>query len=546
MRLGENTKITVLLFICAFILLGNLGGWELAGTDEPRYAQIAREMMETGQYLLPHCNGELYPHKPPVLFWLIALCSRPFGDITAFSARLPSALAGLGLILLTYLFGKKLYDPFTGLVAAFILCTSKEFFEVATSVHFDVIFAFCSTLALLFFYHGYTSSAGGKKFYILSYLSMGCAQLVKGPAGMLIPLITLVLFLAAQKDIRKIREIHLGKGIVIAVGMLLLWLVPACLAGGKAYTDNIIFTQGAGRTGGHEGPFYFYLLDFPLKAVPWILFLPSACIYFWGARKKGLNIRLPLMWFAATFVFFSLVPAKRSLYLLPLYPAFSLIMAKFLSDACALEQAEQRSKIFSTPFFLFFAILLVCGIGALIALMGSFGAVKDIMPVKSALYPVAFLAVLGGGLGIYFLRRKKSLRYLFNFLGIILVCAYFFTVETVLPAISAMRPGQELCKKMQDMIGPRELVIASFEPEYFNYFLHRYPIPVIKDDVPAVEKAMTSSKKAYYLAKETDYEDAPGELKNMVTVLDTAEIGRIKVYLLGNKAAAGSPKKTRL
>jgi len=87
--------------------------------------------------------------------------------------------------------------------------------------------------------------------------------------------------------------------------------------------------------------------------------------------------------------------------------------------------------MFSIPLFLLFAGLLACGICALIVLTGSFDFAKSIMPVKSAFYPAAIIAVLGGCLGIYFLRQKKPLQYLFNFLGIIFVCAYFFTVENV-------------------------------------------------------------------------------------------------------------------
>ena len=91
----KNIKIIALLTLFGAVMLGNLGGWELKGADEPRYAQIAREMRETGQYIVPHLNAEIYPDKPPLFFWLMALAAVPSGDVSAFEARLPRSLPGL-------------------------------------------------------------------------------------------------------------------------------------------------------------------------------------------------------------------------------------------------------------------------------------------------------------------------------------------------------------------------------------------------------------------------------------------------------------------
>ena len=196
--------------------------------------------METGQYILPHINAEIYPDKPPLFFWLIALASKPFGDVTACAARLPAALATLGGILLVWLFARKLYDPLTALLAALILFTSRKFFSVGLSVHFDPLLAFWTTLALLLFYCGYEKQKGAGKYFILSYVSMGCALLTKGPVGFAIPLITIALFLVLKRDFSKIKDIALGKGILIILGMLALWLAPACILGGGEYSQNII------------------------------------------------------------------------------------------------------------------------------------------------------------------------------------------------------------------------------------------------------------------------------------------------------------------
>jgi 4-amino-4-deoxy-L-arabinose transferase-like glycosyltransferase len=539
-----NFIIAALLLVFALIFFSSVGESELAGSDEPRYAQIAREMIETGQYILPHKNAEIYPDKPPVLFWLISLASLPSGDVTAFTARFPSALAGLVLIILTYLFAKKLYDPFAGLLAACILFTTKEFFDLSVTAHFDVLFACGTTLALLLFYHGYTTVSGAKKYYLLSYCSMGCALLTKGPVGVLIPLITIFLFLCTKKELWKIRKIHLGKGLLIALGILAIWLIPACLLGGKEYTDNIIFKQNFGRTVesfSHKAPFYYYLYDFPLKSIPWSIFIPSVCIYFWQNRKKDLNIVFPLLWFAGTFAFFSAMSCKRSLYLLHLYPAFSLLLAKFSSDAFARANAMQE-KLYKIPLLLLFCIFLLGGGGGLIVLAGNFSIAATIAPVKIVFYPVGILAFCGGCLGLCFLWRRKSLQHSGYLLGILLLIAYFFMAATITPAVNSIKPGKEFCENAKKLIGPDDILIASFEPDYFNYMLHRYPIPVIHDDAAALEKIFLSPKKVFYIAKDSEYDKAPAAIKQLVTIIDEAEIGRRSVVLLGNTAARNATK----
>ena len=96
-------QIVVLLSISFIIFFVNLDGWDLWNPDEPRYAQVAKEMMESGNWILPHLNSRVYPDKPPVFFWLIALSSKIKGEVNSFSARFPSALAAVLGILITYL-----------------------------------------------------------------------------------------------------------------------------------------------------------------------------------------------------------------------------------------------------------------------------------------------------------------------------------------------------------------------------------------------------------------------------------------------------------
>ncbi|MEI6125857.1 MAG: glycosyltransferase family 39 protein [Pseudomonadota bacterium] len=548
MKVQENIKISAFLILCACIMLGNLGGWDLGGADEPRYAQIAREMLETGQYILPHINAETYPDKPPFLFWLISLAAKPFGDVTAFPARLPSVLAGLGSLVLVYFFAKKMYGPRTGLLAAAILFTSKEFFTTCLSVHFDLLLTFWTTLSLLLFYHGYVRAEGGKKYFILSYVSMGLALFTKGPVGFVVPLIAIALFLITKKEFRSFTAIELGKGALIIPGILALWLIPACIIGGSDYTQNILLKQTFGRTVNsfaHKAPFYYYMLQFPLDFLPWTVFIPGACIYFWKNKREKLDILFPLVWFAGTFLLFSLVSGKRALYLLPLYPAAAIIMAKFWEDVIKTGAAgggAMQKKFITIPSYLLFGAATAGGVGAIIALMGNLSFIQELAPLKSTLFPVACLFMAGGCAGIFFLRRKKDLKYCFYATAVFMVGISLLTVFSIFPAVKNFKSGVPFCEKVHELLGADTQLLASFQPDFFNYCLHKYPIPVERDIV-ALEKMFISSEKIYYLARENDYAEAPDEFKNMVAVLEKGKVGHTMIYLLVNRA--GLPPYTK-
>jgi 4-amino-4-deoxy-L-arabinose transferase-like glycosyltransferase len=262
---SSQSRLIACLHCAALLLLGscilfiNIGGWELCNPDEPRYAQVAREMLDTGNYIVPRLGAELYARKPPLFFWLIALSSRYYGGVSAAAARLPSAVAALGVLLLTYLLGRKLYNSQTGFIAALILFTTIEFFWLATRAHLDMTLTFWITLSQYLLYCGYTSEKKKCLLYLLSFFSAGLAILTKGPVGLIIVLITIALFLSVKREFIKFKELQLGKGLLIAVGLVALWLIPACIMGGSEYTSNILLKQNFGiikNSFSHRAPFY--------------------------------------------------------------------------------------------------------------------------------------------------------------------------------------------------------------------------------------------------------------------------------------------------
>jgi len=535
-----NKKIILLLALFGAVMLGNLGGWELKGADEPRYAQIAREMRETGQYILPHLNGEIYSHKPPLFFWLMALAAAPQGDVTAFAARLPSALAGLCLILLTYLFAARLFDRNTGLLAAGVLFCCEQFFSTTTSAHFDTILAFWTTLALLLFYIGYTRPKKGKQYMFGAYAAMGAALLTKGPVGLVVPLASMLLFVLARKEFGRIKDLHVGKGLLIAVSIMAAWLIPACMLGGEAYTQNILFQQTFGRTVdsfAHKGPLYYYFLGFPVDFLPWSLFVPAAAVYFWKYRSLNKDILLPLVWFVFTFTMFTLVSGKRNLYLLPLYPAAAILMAKFFTDFVRSDEvfAEfSRSKLFLIPCYFIAGVLPAAGVAGIVMLIGNVGPVKSLEAGRWVLFAAACGALAAGAV---WLRKRQELKLVRRLPYLIVACTtlvYAIFVGVILPATTEERPEHAFCETIRKTVRPEDKLYATFQPNFFNYFLHRYPIPQVAD-IEMIRKLIDSPEKTYCLAKGKDYNKMPEDIKSRVTILEKRLIGHKTVYLLVNK-----------
>ena len=546
---SDFLNISILLFVSAIILFINIGGWDLWNPDEPRYAQVAREMMQTGSYLVPHINSEIYPDKPPLFFWLIALASRSFGDVTSASARIPSAIACLGVILLTYLLGRTLYNQTVGFLAGLILLTTAQFTWLALRANIDMTLTLWTTLALFLFYVGYTREKSKTGWYLLSYGAMGLAVLTKGPVGFAIPLITIALFLVAQRQFKQFKELSIGKGVLIIIGITAAWLVPACFLGGGEYAREIIFKQTLGRTVdsfSHQQPFYYYLENFPADFNPWTLFIPSAILYGWRKIRlhRTLSLRFLLAWFLGTFIFFSLISGKRNLYLMPLYPAAALLMARFWYDFIAKSPEEMQAshpRLLSVPFYLLFGSLTMFSIIAGVAILSGINIpqLQDLeIDIKTVpFFPLLALLFCGGVAGLLFIRKKARTVLPFSVIVLVMVIGFVFSVRDIFPALNAAKSAKPFCDRINKIVKSEDKLVAfRFDPESFNYFLNRTPIPVI-NDYEKMKELLMAPEKVYGLILSRHLDQAPDDEKKMVTVLDESQIGHRKYYLFVNRAA---------
>lgn len=322
--------LLLLALLALLVYLPGIGSRDLWNPDEPRYAQVAREMLERGTvegFAVPHLNGELYTQKPPLLFWSIAALSAPFGDVSEISARLPSLLAAIAAILAVYRLGLLFYGRRVGWLSAVIFGTCYKINWQGHVGQIDMLLTALVAWSVYFWASGYLGKE--KRRYWLYFVFAGLATLAKGPVGLLPPLIAICAFLA-WRDRAGLRELPFFRGLLLWAGVVLAWLGPALYWGGEIYRHEILFKQNVTRyvdPWHHYQPPYYFLGVLPVDFLPWSLVAPAALFAGYRLLRGAQRERwlFLLVWVITTLVFFSLSPAKRTVYILPLYPAMAIL-----------------------------------------------------------------------------------------------------------------------------------------------------------------------------------------------------------------------------
>ncbi|MCB1372453.1 MAG: glycosyltransferase family 39 protein [Rhodobacteraceae bacterium] len=321
--------------IAAFGLVALAGIWmrPLLPVDETRYLAVAWEMHLGGDWLVPHLNGVVYTHKPPLLFWLIDLTWAAFG-VSETAARLVGPAFGMATIAGTAVLARRLWprEPGIGGRAALVLAGFGFFAIYAGLTMFDGLLAFAVLLGVL----ALVVSDGSRRGWIGFGAALALGGLSKGPV-ILVHLLPVALAMPLWAGTRAGPMLR-GLGLSLAVGVLLigLWLVPAMLAGGAEYREAVLWTQSAGRISGsfgHGRPWWFFLAMLPLMLWPWIWSGPLWAVLRRLDLRGERGLRLCAIWAGSALVIFSLIEGKQVHYLLPTMPAAALVVARAMGRA---------------------------------------------------------------------------------------------------------------------------------------------------------------------------------------------------------------------
>ena len=349
---STRTLHLVFLLVCGcLLLLLGLGDVGLTDRDEGSNAGAAREMLETGDWISPTLNYEPRYAKPALTYWIIAGTYALFG-VNDFTARLPSAVFGLALLVLHYLFLHRVLGPALAFCGSLILLLNVEFVGIHRLVLTDPALVFFTTLATYGFWLGFCDPGRDRRFLWLFYLGMALGTLAKGPLGILIPLLAVVPYLTLTRQWKA----YFAEGRPLA-GWTLCFLIaaPWYLAMLAIHGADYAAAAQANTTGrfanpmeGHGGTLLFYFPILLLGFFPWSGLLPAA---LWHVLKEWKSFRMGTadargepglllfcaLWVCGMFLFFTISATRLPHYVLPLFPPAALLVAvlwsRFLKNA---------------------------------------------------------------------------------------------------------------------------------------------------------------------------------------------------------------------
>lgn len=431
---------------------------DLWAPDEPRHAEVAAEMVRSGDYVIPQLNGEVYSDKPPPPFWVMVTSMRMLGGPSEFAARLPFAIgAGLTLALL-FSIARRLFGAQVAFSATLIMMTAGQFMWLAQRVSLDIFQTLFVTLAIYGWLRQQRGEGSSWVNGLIFFLACGCGISTKGPTALLVPLSAAIGHALASKTLSRLRDPRFLAGIVAMAAFILGWLIPASRRGGEAYTHDLVFTQSFGRIANawnHEHPFFYYFGEWPIEFLPWS---PAFLLAIWLAwREKGAlpgrseDRRLLYSWIAIPFLVLSIAQSKRGNYLLPLYPAAAMLAA------LAVHQLEGKSSRYNVLLFaLMQAIVGLLGIAGLVAIVIPFTKLLEEHHLPGLELAGPLVGALLVGIAITTLRRGRN--------GLVaqlrtLACGILVLLPTagltVFPVIDAEKSERLVANRLVELTGLR-------------------------------------------------------------------------------------------
>ncbi|MFT3781053.1 MAG: glycosyltransferase family 39 protein [Nibricoccus sp.] len=404
----------VLLLVTIFgLLLGaRLGTLPLANPDEGRYAEIAREMLVTGDWVTPRLNEVYYFEKPPLVYWLTAASMATFGQ-NAWAARLPNALLALGGILLTYAAGRRLYGRNAGFAAAVVLGTSALYFVLGRILILDMAVSVFMSAALFCFILGIREQPGRARrlFFYGLYATAALATLSKGLIGFLVTGAVMFLWLLVFNQWRRLRPFYLPTGALLFLAIAAPWHILAAQQNevwAYFYFVHEHWLRFTTTTHGRYEPWWYFLPVLLAGLLPWTGYLYQALkarlAGGWKMRHQNADTWFLVVWAAFVFLFFSRSQSKLPPYILPIWPPLAVVIGAWLADRVA----ENSLKPFRFGLVLFSSLAVVLAIAAA-ALAIRPGLIQDadlVEAVRSHAVALSGVMLLGALLVWYFGRAR--------------------------------------------------------------------------------------------------------------------------------------------
>jgi len=353
--------ITALLYI---IYLYNLGVPALLDSDETRYADMARSMMLSKDFITPYLDGKIFWDKPPLFFWILCLSYKIFG-VNEFAVRFPSVLAALTTVAAVFFAVRKTVSERAALYSALILASSVEFVIFARISILDMVLCACISLSLIAGFMTYFAEEKNKKwFWSAFYLFSALGVLTKGIPAVVIPFGTMFFIGIWKKNLKEFfKPQYFIAGILIFCLIALPWHILMYKIHGAEFINEYIimhhFKRFAGCAElGRRHSFLYYIPTFIVGFLPWTLTFLFSFKKIIKDRKNDF-VTMNLVGFVFTFLFFSIAGTKLITYILPLYPMCAAVCGYVWANK-DYEKEIRLSVILTGACFVIFALLVSC------------------------------------------------------------------------------------------------------------------------------------------------------------------------------------------
>jgi len=435
--------------VAFFFGLGQLG---FLGPDEPRYAEVAREMFASGDYISTRLCGCLWFEKPVLVYWMSTAGYHLFG-VNEFAARVPTAAAALATVALVYFALRRLGMRNLALASALVLATSGIFIAYARVATPDMILTAAITAALLAAFHSTRASGRARSIcWALSFLFVGLAVLAKGLVGAVLVIAIIGIYLVFAGQLTSVRWRDWLIGLVVFLAVAGTWYGPVTMRHGWAFIEEFFvrhhFQRYTSNEFGHPQPVYFFFLVAVAGLAPWTFFLIPAIGRLRSLRdSRDSLLMLAWIWAVVPVVFFSFSESKLPGYILPIFPALAVILGTEVERFWS----GEAGRTLRAASWLTGLTLAGMGIGFIVFLrsesvsISGWRALLDGLPLAVALVSVVALAA------------HKNLAFIASAAGVVIsvilaaVILLFPTLQDEvslkslsLEAASALRPGEKI------------------------------------------------------------------------------------------------------
>ena len=350
-----RTDMLLMAGFCAFLFFYGIGQFGLIGADEPRYAQVAREMLDRHDWITPVLGGRAWLEKPPLYYWQAMLAYSLFG-VSDVAARLPAAIDATLLVVAVYLFFRR-FRRGVEIDAALITASCAGVIGFARAASMDMALAAAFGMGMLAWWAWRESD---KRIYLaLFYVSMALGMLAKGPVAPVLAAAVIILFTVASRELRLAIKTLWLPGILVFCAIALPWYVAVQVRNPQFFREFILqhnLARFSSDLYHHRQPFWYYLPVTALALVPWTVFAITAFVELlriWWAKRKALSAEPDLemqfglfasCWLVVPIAFFSISQSKLPGYILPAIPAAAVLLADYLRRHLAHEDEKPVSR----------------------------------------------------------------------------------------------------------------------------------------------------------------------------------------------------------